>query len=53
MNTEILEPIKTKKQYKIALDRIELLIDCKEDSLEEKELQAISLLVHEYEKKFY
>ena len=48
-----MDKIKTKKQYEMALERIELIVDCKEDSVEEKELQAISILVHEYEKKFF
>ena len=48
-----IEPIHTKKQYEKALQKIESLIDCKEGSQEEQYLEAISILVHEYEKKHY
>ena len=53
MQNIIIEPITTKKQYENALEKIELLIDCKEGSKEEQYLEAISILVHEYEKKQY
>lgn len=48
-----IEPIVTKKQYEKALEQIEALLDCKEGSKEEQYLEAISILVHEYEKKHY
>lgn len=48
-----IEPIATKKQYEKALETIDALVDCKEGSKEEQYLEAISILVHEYEKKHY
>lgn len=48
-----IEPIHTKKQYENALEKIESLIDCKEGSKEEQFLEAISILVYEYEKKHF
>ncbi|HPN20058.1 MAG TPA: helix-turn-helix domain-containing protein [Chitinophagales bacterium] len=48
-----IEPINNKKQYEKALHKIESLIDCKQGSQEEQYLEAISILVHEYEKKHY
>lgn len=53
MKNITIEPITTKKQYESALAKIELLLDCKEGSKEEHYLEAISILVHEYEKKHY
>lgn len=41
--------IKTKKQYKEYLKRIEELFDCKENSQEESELELLGLLVDKYE----
>ncbi len=53
MQKIIIEPIVTKKQYQKALETIDTLIDCKEGSREEQYLEAISILVHEYEKKHF
>lgn len=48
-----IKPIKTEEDYNQALKRIDELIDCKENSKEEAELEVISLLVWDYEEKHY
>jgi len=48
-----IKPIKTEEDYNLALTRIDKLIDCEENSPEEAELEVISLLVWDYEKKHY
>ena len=53
MQNLIIEPITTKKQYEKALKTIDALVHCKEGTKEEQYLEAISILVHEYEKKHY
>ena len=45
--------IKNEKDYHKALRRIDELIDCEENSIEEEELKIISLLVWDYEEKHY
>ena len=45
--------IKSEKEYKRALNLIETLIDCPENSEDEAKLEALSLLVEAYEEKHY
>lgn len=45
--------IKTDKEYKQALELIETLIDCPDNSEDEAKLEALSLLVEAYEEKHY
>ena len=45
--------IRTEEDYSMALKQIDNLIDCEEDSKEEEELEVISLLVWDYEEKYY
>jgi HTH-type transcriptional regulator/antitoxin HigA len=48
-----IQALRTEDDYNLALQRIDELVDCKEDSDEEKELEVISLLVWDYEEKHY
>lgn len=48
-----IRPIKNEEDYNAALRKIDQLIDCKENSKEEDELEVISLLVWHYEEKHY
>ena len=48
-----IRPIKTETDYNQALKRIDELIDCEENSKQEEELEVISLLVWDYEEKYY
>jgi len=48
-----IKAIKTEQEYEIALKRIDELINCKENSKEEEELEVISLLVWDYEEKHH
>lgn len=51
----MLKPIRTKKAYKAALERIYILMqkDLKINSLEYDELDLLSILVENYENKYY
>ena len=48
-----IQALRTDKDYKMALKRIDELIDCEDNSKEEMELEVISLLVWNYEEKHY
>lgn len=48
-----IKPITNDKEFAEANELIELLLECPEDSEEEKVLEAITILASEYEKKFY
>lgn len=48
-----IQPIRTAEDYNLALKRIDKLIDCDENSIEEMELEVISLLVWDYEEKHF
>ena len=48
-----IKPITNDKEFAEANELIELLLECPEDSEEEKILEAITILASEYEKKFY
>ena len=45
--------LKSEEDYDNALERINELIDCNENSPEEDELEVLSLLVWDYEEKHY
>ncbi len=44
-----LKPIKTKKDYQQALDRLELIFDAKKGTKEEDELEILGILIDQYE----
>lgn len=48
-----ISPIKTIKDYKVALRRLEEIFDSKPNTLEGDELEVLSLLIDEYENKKY
>lgn len=48
-----IQALRTEDDYNLALKRIDELIDCKEGSVEEMELEVISLLVWDYEEKYH
>ena len=43
-----LKPIKTKKDYQQALDRLELIFDSKKGTKEGDELEILGILIHQY-----
>jgi HTH-type transcriptional regulator/antitoxin HigA len=47
----IVKPIKTKKDYKQALERLETIFDAKKGSKEGEELEVLSILIEKYEDK--
>jgi HTH-type transcriptional regulator/antitoxin HigA len=47
--TMILKPIKTKKDYHHALERLELIFDSKKNSAEGDELEILGILIEKYE----
>jgi len=49
--TYVPRPIKTEQQYQEALDLIESLLDCPDDSPEVELLELVSILVHDYEQR--
>lgn len=46
-----MKPIKTKKDYAQALERLELIFDAKKNSNEGDELEVLSILIEKYEDK--
>ncbi|MCD4790442.1 MAG: helix-turn-helix domain-containing protein [Bacteroidales bacterium] len=48
-----IKPIRTEEEYQNALKLIDDLIDCEENSKEEELLEVTSLLVWDYEEKYY
>jgi HTH-type transcriptional regulator/antitoxin HigA len=46
-----LKPIKTKKDYEKALERLELIFDAKRGTKEGDELEILGMLIDNYEKK--
>jgi len=48
-----LKPIRNEKEHNLAIEEIDRLIDCEENSKEEDRLEIISLLVWDYEEKNY
>lgn len=48
-----ISPIKTKKDYQNALDRLEQIFDAKKDSKFGDELEILSILIDKYEKEYF
>jgi HTH-type transcriptional regulator/antitoxin HigA len=48
-----LKPIKTKKDYQQALDRLELIFDAKKGTEEGDELEILGILIDQYENKHF
>ena len=44
-----IKPIKTKKDYQQALDRLEVIFDAKKNSAEGDELEVLGILIDDYE----
>lgn len=49
----IIKPIKTKKDYQQALERLELIFGAKKNSEEGDELEVLSILIEKYEDMHY
>ena len=49
----ILKPIRTETDYRAALNRLEEIFDAKLGTSESDELEILSLLIDDYEKKHY
>ena len=48
-----LKPIKTKKDYQQALERLELIFDAKKNTSEGDELEILSILIEKYEDEHF
>jgi HTH-type transcriptional regulator/antitoxin HigA len=48
-----LKPIKTKKDYQRALDRLEMIFDAKKGSEEGDELEILGILIDQYESEHF
>lgn len=48
-----IKPIRTKKDYRMALNRLELIFDAKPGTPEGDELEVLGILVDSYEKEYY
>ena len=48
-----IKPIKTKKDYEKALERLEDIFDAKKGSKEGGELDVLGMLIEEYEDKYF
>lgn len=48
-----LKPIKTKKDYQQALDRLEVIFDAKKDTKEGNELEILGILIDQYENEHF
>jgi HTH-type transcriptional regulator/antitoxin HigA len=48
-----LKPIKTKKDYQQALDRLELIFDSKKGTKEGDELEILGILIDQYENEHF
>ena len=49
----IIKPIKTKKDYQSALERLELIFDSKKGSQEGDELEILGILIEKYEDEHF
>ena len=47
------KPIKTKKDYSLALERLEKIFDAKKGSSEGDELEVLSILIEKYEDEYF
>lgn len=48
-----IKPLKTEKDYRNALKRLELIFDALPDTVESDEADILSLLIENYENKYY
>jgi HTH-type transcriptional regulator / antitoxin HigA len=48
-----IKPIKTKKDYQAALDRLEVIFDAKPGTPEGDELEVLGILIDKYEQEHY
>lgn len=48
-----LKPIKTKKEYKIAMARLEEIFDAKQSTSEGDELEVLGILIEKYENEHF
>jgi HTH-type transcriptional regulator/antitoxin HigA len=48
-----LKPIKTKKDYQQALDRLEIIFDAKKGTPEGDELEILGILIEQYEEEHF
>jgi len=48
-----IKPIKTEKDYKKTLERLELIFDAKPNTKEGDEAEILSMLIENYENKYY
>lgn len=48
-----LKPLRTKKDYQLALKRMEIIFDAPLDTPESDEADILGLMIDEYEKKYY
>jgi HTH-type transcriptional regulator/antitoxin HigA len=48
-----LKPIKTKKEYQQALDRLEKIFDAKKGTSEGDELEILGILIDQYENEYF
>jgi HTH-type transcriptional regulator / antitoxin HigA len=48
-----IKPIKTKKDYNIALERLEIIFDARQGTAEGDEFEILSLLIENYEMKYF
>lgn len=48
-----IKPIKTEKDYRAALARIDSIFEAKKDSPEGDELEVLSVLVEQYEDQYF
>ncbi len=48
-----LKPVKTKKDYQQALDRLELIFDAKKGTVEGDELEILGILIDQYENEHF
>jgi HTH-type transcriptional regulator/antitoxin HigA len=49
----IIKPIKTKKDYQNALERLELIFDSKKGSANGDELEILGILIEKYENEYF
>ena len=50
---ETIKPIKTEQEYTLALKKMETIFDAKPNTTEGDLLEILSMLLHEYEQKYY
>jgi HTH-type transcriptional regulator / antitoxin HigA len=48
-----ISPIRTEEDYQVALRRIDVLVDCADDSEQADELDILSILIENYENEHY